>query len=609
MTILSGAKPIQLLPAELADRIAAGEVVESPSSVVKELVENALDAGSTKIEITAFDAGFSAMGVADNGTGMGRENLAKCILRHATSKITRLEDLCALSSMGFRGEALASAGAVSRLEIVSADTADGLGYRLRCDGGVVVDTNPVARAQGTTVKVRDLFYNTPARKKFMKSARSERMNLVRTVEQLAIPFPSVHFSLVIDQKQIFDLPFAANEVERIAQLAGPEFARSLVACRGTFDDSEAVVYVTRPDQARPRPRYQYLYVNLRRIDNDSVHFAIRNAYRDFIMGDYKPSFFCFVSIDPHRIDVNIHPTKQKLKFDDESRVFGCVHTIVKNGLREALNPVEDIRAVTGSYRSAPDHPQAPGASSAIVSNGVEEQCAESAPPERDSQVVLRFPSVDETLQKSDGLSEEQTVQLFENDSSEHWNLINCFQIHGLYIIAPIKNGVMLVDQHAAHERILFEQALDDFKRGSSASQQLLFPLVVELNAEQKTLIESGMSFFSAFGYEVDDFGGGTVSVSAIPAFLKNAQAAESIREMLDFLVDNEIVKNFPEPHRRFAAAFACGSAIKAGQELTAEEMNALLNALFATRNPYTCPHGRPTVVRLSMAELKRRFLR
>ncbi len=599
---------IAVLPQALADKIAAGEVVEHPASVLKELIENSLDAGARRITADVEDAGFAQIRVADDGSGMSPDDLAVSVVRHATSKVRSLEDLQSIGTMGFRGEALASVAAVSRTEIVSSSDASGLGHRVVVEGSAVTESAPCARPRGTTITVRDLFYNTPARKKFMKSRRAERFAIVRMFEQLITPFPGVHFTLTVDGRTVVEAPPTAGPRERICQYAGSEFAAALLEVRGDVGPADLRIFLSPPEMASARPRFQELFVNLRRVDNDSLAFSLRNACSPFYPGNVRPAYFAFVDISPSDVDVNIHPTKQRIKFDDERRLAGGMHHLVERQLRESLaaHLAPTDQAAPRAMGTDPSHASVerqpdlyPSHSSAAPLASLAEAVAEAA-----GQTVLSFP-------QSSSHSPEPSHDSAESDPRprDSWELITCYQIHGMFVLAPIKNGIMLVDQHAAHERILFEQALDDLEHGSAACQQLLFPIIMELSPAEKSVLGASEEYLRSLGYEVGDFGGNTISISAIPAFMRDSQVEEAIREMAQYLIDGASARHFTEPVKRYAAAFACGSALKAGQELSREEMSALLNNLFATRNPYTCPHGRPTVTRISLDELRRRFLR
>jgi DNA mismatch repair protein MutL len=603
---------IEVLSQSVIEKIAAGETIERPASVLKELIENAIDAGASKISIVIQDAGFSVISVTDNGRGMSAANIQKSVLRHATSKIRLENDLYAIGTLGFRGEALASIGAVSRMSVSSSDQNGGLGASIRCEGGVCENPQPVSHVKGTTVESRDLFFNTPARKKFMKSERSERLALMRLLEYMVIPFPEIHFIASFDGITAFDTPPAASIRERIAQIGGTGFAANLVACSAQREGMEVELYLTRPDESRGRPRFQNLYVNFRKVECDPVLYAIREAFSQFTKSEFKPSFFCFIDVDPAAIDVNVHPTKQKIKFEDEKKLFGFIFETAKRGLRETV--VSKQEAFSGvqtpylaSMRRAPDHPGA--ASPAYVHEAEADKVYPPQPLVETGQTILAFAAAERFDNKALDARPDNTIQLSDNEQEAAWSLISCYQIHAMFILAPIKNGILLIDQHAAHERILFEQALGDLDGGRADSQQLLFPIIIELSPTEKSVVLSGSDYFRKFGFEIQDFGGNAVSLSALPAFMRDSNAETAVRDMVRYLLEGKLEAHFTDAQKRFAAAFACGAAIKAGQKLSQEEMNGLLNSLFSTENPYICPHGRPTIVRMSTDELSRRFLR
>lgn len=630
---------IEILPKSVVEKIAAGEVVERPAAVVKELIENSIDANASRLDITIEDAGFSLIKISDNGTGMPAHDLRRCMLHHATSKISAANDLFSIGTFGFRGEALGSIAAVSRMTVMSANDDTGAGLMLHNDGGTLgADSVPCSHRRGTTVIVRDLFFNVPARKKFMKSRRAEHLAIIRMLEQLVIPFSTTHFTLTMDGKRVFDLPQVDRCIDRIAAVTGTGFASTLIECRGEQESVDALIYVSSPSHTTLRPRFQNLYVNLRRINNDSVLYSVREAFSQFLGHDHRPAFFCFLNVDPARIDVNVHPTKQQIKFDDDRSIFSFVYATVKQGIgatmataRECADASvepspspdtgyladnsKDVGGVTPVISGAIPLPRHfAGTTVAEDSSGQTPFCDfasssdDSAGISKSIQTILSFPD-GKRVDKEVDLVQDNTVQLSGDVHEKMWDLIPCYQIHSMFVLAPIKNGILLIDQHAAHERILFEQAMDNSAEIRMTSQQLLFPIVLELSPAEKNIVESGNEHFRRFGFVIDDFGGQAISVSAIPAFIRDGMVESTIRDMVRYLLEGRNTDDFNAPHRRFAAAFACGAAIKAGQKLTQEEMNTLLNNLFAAKNPYICPHGRPTLVRMSIDEISRRFLR
>ncbi|MDR2592873.1 MAG: DNA mismatch repair endonuclease MutL [Chitinispirillales bacterium] len=622
----SGENKIAVLPPAVVEKIAAGEVVERPASVLKELVENSIDAGAARIDVTVEGAGFSMMRVADDGCGMSRADLGMSVLPHATSKIRSADDLYSIATMGFRGEALASISAVSRMTVATYDgDPSGLGYEISVDGGVSGEASPVSRTRGTTITVRELFYNVPARKKFMKTERGEQMAIIKVLEQLSIPFPSVHFTVTVDGKRLLDMPPAANLLERISQAAGSDFSRGLVECSGDGDGMSVLAYVSTPEKLQAKPRFQSLYVNLRRIDNESVTFAVREAFAKFLGHGNRPAFFCFLDVDPDKIDVNVHPTKQQVKFDNERGVFGFICNVVKNGLRKSGVSMDDLSRTGGGA-----HWGAGGGSGGGINNvggvsgigGIEffggggfpfnagnDGVAGGAVQTSMNLFSSRFVNADTGGNPAAGGVGGGLEGIGDAAAAQAHELIQCYQIHGIFILVPIKNGILLIDQHAADERVHYERALRDIESGSPVSQQLLFPITLEVSPAEKAVIDSGKKYFNNLGFDISDFGGGTVSISALPAFLRDGEAEGAVREMVRYLLDGRGPETFKEPVMRFAAAFACGAAIKKGQKLSLEEMNALINALFSAVDPFTCPHGRPTLVRISVDELTRRFLR
>jgi DNA mismatch repair protein MutL len=609
---------IEVLAQTVIEKIAAGEIIERPTSVLKELIENAIDADAAKIDIGIEDSGFACVKVSDNGRGMNPVNLQKSILRHTTSKIRSEEDLFSIGTMGFRGEALASIGAVSRMSIASNTGADGLGYCITCEGAQAGKLTPVSQVQGTTVTVRDLFFNVPARKKFLKTRKSERIALLHCIEQVSIPFPALHVTAIFEGVPVVELPPCDSIEQRICQIAGVRFAKGLIACTGGREGMDAIIHISAPEDARPKPRFQNLYVNNRKVESDQVIYAVREAFKQFTKSELRPSFFCFLNVDPARIDVNVHPTKLKVKFEDEKALFGFIFDSARRGIIGTRVERKDLLGATGALPSPHDSPEGGGprvvepfSSDSIVREDAFEpyEKEKSQAGFEEIQTVIPFPTSVVNEKKVLDPDVDTTIQLTESGQAESWNLISCYQIHTMFILAQIKNGIILIDQHAAHERILYEQALEHLKGGRPESQQLLFPIVIELSLSEKAVVQTGTGYFNALGFDITDFGGNAVSVSALPALIKDAQAENAVRETIRFLLEDRKETYLSDPVKRFAAAFACGAAIKAGQKLSQEEMNSLLNSLFGSENPYTCPHGRPTLFRMSLDELSRRFLR
>lgn len=622
---------IQLLTKSVIEKIAAGEVIERPASVVKELIENSIDSGASKIDIIIEDGGYSLIKVIDNGFGMNIDDIQKCLLRHSTSKISSSNDLYSIVTMGFRGEALASIAAVSRFSVTSCPSNDGLGYSISSEGGNSSNTIPVSHIKGTTVTCKDLFFNVPARKKFMKSQKAERIAVVRLLEHLSISFPSIHFKLTIDGNLCFHVPQVDTPHLRIGQILGVEIAKRLIHCSGEKDSMSFDLYISHPQDAKARPRFQNLYVNLRRVDNDSVTYSIREAFSRFIMSKLKATWFCFLDVDPSLIDINIHPGKKTVKFEDEKELFSFLFDGIHSAISKKLDIKYELNGVvsdTEVYETGRKEfqlndtlPHLQENNSTTYKEGTTHLVQEKSKiykkyesphyiKEDGKQLELSFLSIfdDKENNKDTGLTPKSNTVAF---SDEYWDLISCFQIHRKYILALIKNGIILIDQHAAHERILYEEALADIERRRSESQRLLFPITFSMSIIEKDIVLSLRDYFVHLGFDIQDFGGKTVAVSAMPAtgFMKSTQIEDALREMVQSIMEEKDKDILSSQEKRFAASYACGAAIKFGKELKHKEMNTLLNSLFAAKNPFICPHGRPTFIRISLDELANRFLR
>jgi len=634
---------IKLLAKNVVEQIAAGEVIDRPSSIVKELLENSIDSGADKITGIFDNGGISRIKITDNGCGIEKDQLTLAITPHATSKITAAEDLYSVSTMGFRGEALASIASASKFSLSSSTTEDGAGYKISVNGGAsavstgsttaTAEIEPIAHVKGTTVECLDLFFNLPARKKFLKSEKSERLSILTTVEQVFIAFPTIHFTCIADGKKIYDIPAAKDHRVRISQLAGTEFAQDLIYCRNETAEMSAEIYICSPSQAKPKPKYQNLYVNLRKIDNNSVSMAIRESFSRFVSAyGNKPSWFCFLDIEPSKIDVNVHPTKQMIKFDDERALFSFIFRTVLTELETCQNaavgaycirPEKNIDDGNPGVCNTPLRSTMPTVSTGSATTNysytqnipqrfaVEEKNGKyelftntkfSETPEKPTQMSISF------LDKISA-EEKETPLLGMGIDKNALDSVSCFQVHSRYIAVSVSDGLLFIDQHAAHERILYEKILDAMDVGIE-SQSLLFPITMELKPYEKEALLSVNEFFSKAGFDIKDFGQNTVAVYSMPSDFKyESQLKDAIEDMIEQFLKENNSAILSSVHRHFAASYACGAAIKFGKSLTTEEMNALLTALFSTKNPHICPHGRPTFSKLGLAEIGKRFLR
>ncbi|MBI4539051.1 MAG: DNA mismatch repair endonuclease MutL [Gemmatimonadetes bacterium] len=578
---------IHILPDTVANQIAAGEVVERPASVAKELVENALDAGASRVDILMEGGGKRRIRVSDDGVGMGREDALLSLDRHATSKIAHASDLREVTTFGFRGEALPSIAAISRLTLETADGEDAVGTRIRVEGGRIVDVQDFPRQRGTTVEVWNLFYNVPARAKFLKSASAETRAVSDAVIQLALAHSSVAFHLSSDGRTLLELPAASDVAARIAAIWGEEEAGRLLPCQAGDGDAEVWGLAQRPDAARPGFRRVHLFVNGRPFRAPHLLRAADRAYRTTVAPAVRPWFFLYLRLPPGAVDVNVHPTKAEVKFRQPERVEGLVEDAVRRALAGAAS------AATLDTRAAPPRLAAPerGAQQGAPAG----MGRAAAPP---PQMALFFSG--ETAPAEPLEACETTLP--EPSPARLW------QLHQTYVLAETRQGLLIVDQHSAHERILFERMMRDFASGGAASQRLLFPITVRLSPGEHRVVEEMQSLLARAGFEVSGFGGSTVIVHAVPHPHPYFDAERCFREMIGELTrGSELVRSARNQHERIAMTFACKGAIKAGQRLDERELHELFDQLFATELPYHDVHGRPTVVRLSREELERKF--
>jgi DNA mismatch repair protein MutL len=607
---LSMPRRIEILPDTLANQIAAGEVVERPASVVKELLENALDAGATRIDIAVRNGGKTEIRVSDNGHGMGRDDALLSLDRHATSKISSVEDLQRVRSFGFRGEALPSIASVARLTVETAE-AGGVGSRVRVAAGRIQGVEDCARQTGTTVSVRNLFMNVPARAKFLRSAAVETRAVVDAVVTLALAHLSTAFRLESNDRLLLELPAASDLASRVADLWGDEAAGRFISIGRSEGALTVGGLIERPDAALSGPRRVHLFVNGRPFrDRDLVHAAVR-AYRTTVPRGARPSLLLYLQLAPGTVDVNVHPAKLEVRFTDRAAVENCTEAAVM----AALNRVDsaatlDSRPVLPQLRPASASPEAPrqpqpgqlaffvaAAEPAIALQGPSGAGFGSAGTPPDDGVEAGA-AIGETV--ADGAAVAGVMAADARPA--------LWQLHDSYVLAATRTGLLIIDQHSAHERILFQEWMDAFDRGGQASQRLLFPITLRLTPAEYTVVEDNRALFERTGFEVEPFGGRTVIMHSAPAPHPYFDAERCVRDMIaELAAGSELTRSARTQYERIAMTFACKGAIKAGQRLSPVEMEELFERLFATELPYHDVHGRPTVIRMSLAELERRF--
>jgi DNA mismatch repair protein MutL len=570
---------IAILPDVVANRIAAGEVVERPASVVKELLENAMDAGATAVSVAIEGGGKTLIRVADDGEGMGREDALLALDRHATSKVRSEADLLGVATFGFRGEALPSIAAVSRFEMETASADEAVGTRVSASGGLVSAVDDVVRQPGTTVTVRALFYNTPARRKFLRSARSETRACVDHVTTLALARPSLGLSLAADGRATLEALPAASFAERVAQVVGRDFAATLVPVSSAQGAWRIEGLVQRPADAQPSGRVVQLFVNGRPFRDHFLVRAAERGYRATIPAGMRPSILLRVTVPPDEVDVNVHPAKLEVRFRDRYALEAAVEAAVHEALGEliAAAPVGRGPALPWEHRAV-----SPPAGPALEGRG--DGADLFAAPERDPR----------------------GEQHGESAPAVRPGLRVVAQLHDTYIVVEAPDGVLIVDQHSAHERVLYERTMRALRDGGAGAQALLFPLTLEFAPRELDALEAQRELLERLGYQFEPFGGRSVAVHAVPAPHQRFDAARCLREMASDLAGNRF-GGLANRLERFAATFSCRAAVKAGHALTRPEMEELVARLMETELPAHDVHGRPTIVQLPLVELERRF--
>jgi len=588
---------IQVLAPQLINQIAAGEVIERPASVVKELLENSLDAAAAAIEIDIEQGGRQRIRVRDDGSGIDRDELSLALSRHATSKIASLEDLERIGSLGFRGEALPSIASVSRLQLSSRTPDDASGWCVHSDGSEQnLTPAPVAHLPGTTVDVRDLFFNTPARRKFLRAETTEFKHIENLVRRFALSCFPVALKLVHNQRPVLHLPAAQGHEEqerRVAELCGRAFMEQAVYVDHAAAGLSLRGWVGMPTFSRSQPDLQYFYVNNRMVRDKLVTHAVRQAYQDVLFHGRHPAYVMFLSIDAAGVDVNAHPTKHEVRFRD-SRL---VHDYLFRTLHEAL---AQLRPGTGQPAAQPMHtlqdlPAGRGGPAAPQQGrmplGVQEQL---------SRYAALHPRP---------LQARASAPLADADTGDHPLGYALAQLHGVYILAENAAGLVLVDMHAAHERITYE-GLKAAQAGEGIrSQPLLVPLSLDVSRREADACEERRKWFAELGFEIDRMGLEQVVVRQVPALLGDADIAALVRDVLADLLEHGDSRRVQETVNELLATMACHGSVRANRRLRLDEMNALLRQMEATERSGQCNHGRPTWVQLGLGELDKLFLR
>jgi len=619
------ASKIHIMQPDLANKIAAGEVVNRPASVVKELVENSIDAKATRVTVIVKDAGKALIQVSDNGEGMSEEDALLAFARHATSKISSVDDLEHIRTFGFRGEALASVAAVSHVELRTRTANEDVATSIRMEASEMKERSKYPMEKGTSVLVKNLFYNTPARRNFLKSRQTELKNITDVVTRMAIAYPEIEWLYVSDDETFLDLKAKPIE-QRLVDVLGEKHFASLVKLHETTDYVTIDGFIGKPDFARKIRVDQYVFLNRRFIQSKMINHAVFHGYEHILEKGAFPFFIINLILDPQKVDVNVHPSKLEVKFENESNIYRMILSVVRKTLAvNNLVPSVSFRAEQGD--SATDQRlrfQATGRRTwredkagqggnvhpgltevdrrdfeAGVDKGAFERLFDTAPLNPTALQATPAVGVPPNLLEHTSLPGQGT-QDGEPANRAIW------QIHNKYIFSQVRSGVMIVDQHAAHERILYERVLSNFKNSLPTSQQLLFPQTIELSANDYLLLKDLMPHMERLGFDIRLFGKNTVIIDGIPGDVRIGNERKILEDLLDEYRNNEH-STTTDVRDNLAKSFACRAAIKSGDRLTPTEMISLIDTLFLTDMPYVCPHGRPTMVKVSTEELDRRF--
>jgi len=575
---------IKLLSETLINQIAAGEVVERPSSCVKELIENSIDAGANEIVIEIKNAGKDLIKITDNGCGMDREDAEMALLRHATSKIISEKDLWDIATMGFRGEAIASIASVSKMILRTKTRDSNAGTEIICEGGITKTIQDCGMKDGTQIEICDLFYNTPAREKYLRKDTTEFSNIIATVNTIALAHPEISFRLINNEKIHFDLPKTDDVKRRIADIFGKATMDAMIPIFYGGSEFKINGFIGKPVIARGDSKHQYIFVNRRPIQHHLIAYKVKEAFHSMLMEGKKPVFIINIEIDPSLIDVNVHPRKTEIRFEDESMVLKTVFGSVNTAL-DSHNLVPKAYTEASRYMSD-KFPQDHAGSSYSGGNFGGSFTAEDA---------MKFTRLIGREQSSLELGDEKI------------GMKAVTQIANSYIVAQNNDGLVLVDQHAAHERVRYFELMDQFTSQQKRIQPLLVSQDLDITSDEVEILKDNLEIFSGLGFEIEEGPSKTMTIYAVPAMLSSEDTNDVIHGVLTDISKEKTPSNLQGKRESVIHYMACRSAIKFGQKLNLTEMDALIEQMGKIDRPYTCPHGRPTMITLSFDELQRMF--
>ncbi|KUO69354.1 MAG: hypothetical protein APF77_02420 [Clostridia bacterium BRH_c25] len=604
---------IYLLDEATINKIAAGEVIERPASIVKELAENSIDAGAAAISIEIQEGGKAYINVSDNGCGIMKEDIEHVFFRHATSKLKSSEDLHkGIPTLGFRGEAMASIAAVSEVELKTKAEEDASGSHVTIKGGKLIDSTDIGYPTGTSVTVRNLFFNTPARLKFLKSDTSEQGAIVDIVEKFALTNTGISMKLTVNNKVVLHTPGNGDLLSVILCIYGKNITKAMLPLEYSNDIISIEGYIGKPEIAKGNSTYMTFSINKRYIKNRMMAEAMKQAYKTLLMNNRYPFSIINIDIKSEMIDVNVHPTKQEIKFSDDRAIFNTLYLAVKNCLN-------NNRLIFESFEDASETREAPAAQYQNARSGASDYRNTRSVPvnmfdKRAGYEPKKNEQASEPIIKSFNKKYEHDMKPEASGVHEkaiqkpHVFSINIIgQLFGTYVLGQQEDTFYLIDQHAAHERIMFEYIKEKYNTKSIAMQELLMPIIIELSPAEKLLYSENTLIFQNLGFEIEWFGENTLAIRAIPIIMGEPCTGEFFSNILDSL--NEPGGNASSPLEKIIISMACKNAIKAGDSITQEETRELIERLMKTSQPYTCPHGRPTIITMSKYELEKKFKR
>jgi len=576
---------ISRLSEDLQNKISAGEVVERPSSVVKELLENSLDANSNQIDITIEQGGNQLIQVRDNGIGIKKDQLPNSIKRFHTSKLSKLDDLFNINTLGFRGEALASIASVAQLSIISDDGNSG-GAEISVIDGQAGGIKPAPSISGTQITIQNLFYNTPARRKFLKTPRTEGRKIIEMVKRFGLSNPQVGFSLVVDGKKVINLLIETLS-ERIGSLFDNTYQKNIIPIEISKADFTFTGYIGNLNLVRKRFGEQFIYLNGRYIKDRLLNSAVYSSYQSLVQRGEYPFFIINIQMPFEQVDVNVHPMKTEVRFNDEWRVYHVLKSGVSQSLSEILNTIPNFQRISSD-------------SSSFFQNSNNQSSI-------DFNNTIQGNGLVSNLEKTDRAKLYASNIDSSKDGIDNFNIEKMWQVHKKYIISELNSGLVVIDQHVAHERVLYEECLQAFESKIMSSQTLLFPEEIEFSKDEYDILLEIFPYLEKIGFKIVETENSKLVVEATPSDISWGDEKKIIKEIIDEFISTR--KKYSSYKEALAASFACKAAVKAGDQMSKDEMVMLVNRLFSTEHPYYCPHGRPIIMQLSLEELDRRFER